>query len=219
MPDEYLKGNLPNVEELGSPDGFQGWKRKMERWLTAADVYQYCEEDEYKDPPTAEIPTLKDDGSNKAEVTEAQKDLKEELKTWTRGNKMARNAILARLKSNYIKTYEKETSAYKIWHNLIRDCKPRGAGTLNEYYWRLGAITLASCKDVPDYIGQFKDLCEDIDNVHPVLLPPASYLIFLFYTGLGKDHQQYFTSYTQDHQSIEGDEIAYTLDYTTNRFQ
>ena len=98
-----------------------------------------------------------------------QKALKEELRLWKQGNTLACNTILARLGANYINNYEEETSAYRLWNSLIRDCKPQEAGTLNEYYQRLGAITLASCKDTADYAGQFKEIVTKINNIYHVI--------------------------------------------------
>ena len=131
---------------------------------------------------------------------------------------MACNAILARLGTNYVTNYEKETSAYQLWTSLSRDYKLWGAGILNDYYRRLGALTLVSYKDVGDYVSQFKELYTNIYKVYPITMLPTSHQIFLFYIELGREHQDYFTQYTQNHNVIQDDKFAYTIEYTINRF-
>ena len=78
---------------------------------------------------------------------------------------------------------------------------------------------MASCKDAADYIGQFKQLCTNIGNINLILQLPTAYQIFLFHTGLGKEHQDYFTHYSQTHDSVKGEkQVAYSLEYATTRF-
>ena len=213
-----VKTNLPlHFPELETPERYQGWKRKMQQYLIANNLWEWVEE-ENKDPPTAEIPALINDGSNQAIVTAAKKALADETKIWKKGNQLTCNAIISRLGNNYINDFEGETNAYKLWHGIVRDCKPKGSGTLNDLYRRLNTLTLASCKDAADYGGQFKNTHNEIMNINPKLQLETNYLIFLFHTGLGKEYQDYFTTYTQTHEAMADNKAAYTLEYAITRF-
>lgn len=74
------KINLPlYIPELESPEGYQGWKRKMQQYLIASNLWEWTEP-ESKDMPTAQIPALANDGSNQAVVTTATETLQEKIK-------------------------------------------------------------------------------------------------------------------------------------------
>lgn len=213
-----VKTSLPlHIPELEGPEGYQGWKRKMQQYLIHSMLWDWTEE-ENKDIPTAEIPELAANGSNQAAVTAATKALALEVKKWKKGHQVTCNAIISRLGTNYINDFENETNAYKLWNGIDKDCKPAGSGTLNDFYRRLDTLTLASCKDTTDYTGQFKNTHNEITNIHSKLRLETNYLIYRFHTGLGKEYQDYFTNYTQTHEAIQGDKSAYTLEYAMTRF-
>ena len=49
-------------------------------------------------------------------------------------------------------------------------------------------LKLRDCKDASKYIGKFKELHNEIRDMHEGLRLNENFLVFLFYTGLGKDH-------------------------------
>ena len=218
MAETAVKTNLPlHIPALESPEGYQGWKRKMQQYLIANNLWEWIEEDS-KELPTAEIPKLADDGSNQPVVTAAKEALAIEVKRWKRGHLVACNAIFSVLGTNYVNDFENETNAHKLWNGIVRDCRPKGSGTLNDLYRRLDTLTLASCKDAADYAGQFKNTHNEITNIHSKCHMNTNFLIYRFHTGLGREYQDYFTTYTQAHEAIQDDKVAYTLEYAINRF-
>ena len=65
---------------------------------------------------------------------------------------------------------------------------------LNNRYRRLMALKLHDCKSASEYVGKFK-VHNDIVNMHELLGLNETFLIFLFHTGLGKEHDEYFTTF------------------------
>ena len=206
-----------HITELESPEGFQVWERKMHKYLTAADLWEWTKV-ENKDAPTAEIPALANDGSNQLMRTTALTALEEKMFAWKRGNQLACNAIVSRLGTSYAYDFENETNAYKLWNRIVRDCKPAGLETLNDLYRRLMTHSLGSCKDAADYTGQFESIYKDILYITPNFQLQPNFLIYLFHTGLGEEYQDYFTAYTQTHEAIKDDKPAYSLEYAMTRF-
>ena len=55
--------------------------------------------------------------------------------------------------------------------------------------------------------------------MHEELKLNENFLIFLFHIGLGKEHEDYFLHYTQNHASVDAiGRPAFTLEYATQRF-
>ena len=80
-------------------------------------------------------------------------------------------------------------------------------------------LKLRDCKDASEYAGKFKEIYNDIRNMYEGLRLNENFLIFLFHTGLGKDHEDYFLHYTQNHAAVDdAGKPAFTLEYATQRF-
>ena len=141
------------------------------------------------------------------------------MSAWERGHELACNAIVSRLGLYYICDFENETNACKLWNRINKDCKPAGLATMNDLYRRLVNHSLGSCKDAADYIGQFKSIYNDILSIDPKLQLEPNFLIFLFHAGLGKEYQDYLTTYTQTHDVIGDDKLANPLEDAITQFQ
>ena len=116
-------------------------------------------------------------------------ELKEEMRAWKRGHKLACNAIVSRLGNYYYYVFEKEINAHKLWNGIAKDCKPAGSVMLNDLYRRLTTLKVGSCNDEADYARQFRTIYNEILDTHPKLKLEINFLTFLFYNGLGKGHQ------------------------------
>ena len=91
-------------------------------------------------------------------------------------------------------------------------------------------MDLRSYNGASDYIVKFKSILISIYLILPVFKLKTNFLIFLFYTGLGKAQNQYYTNYTQTYAPLKDkldpdnatkvvkQEAAYSLEYVTNRF-
>ena len=172
----------------------------MKHWLIAADLWQWTEE-ENRDAPTAEIPDLANHGSNQLLRATALAALKEDMRSWKRGNELACNAIVSRLGGNYYYDLEKETNAHKLWNGIARECRPEDSVLLNGLYRRLTTLKVGPCKDEADYTRQLRSIHNQILDIHPVLGLGNNYLTFLFYDGLSKGDQV--------HLPVDGDRIPW----------
>ena len=211
MPEDLKVTSLPkHILKLESPEGFQTWKRDIRIFLTAARLWSYTTAAK-KEPPSQDT----DDPDSDFEVREA---------AWELGHQQTVNIIQFCLGLNYINDFEAYTNAAFLWTAICTTCKPRGSGTLNDLYAQLLQLELAHCKDVPDYIAQFKKLLNDIYMMSTALKLETNLVIYLFHRGLGRKHDAYFTNYTQTHEALKdkengtGQEPAFTLEYATNRF-
>ena len=127
--------------------------------------------------------------------------------------------IQSTLGLNYHNDHKEATNAYFLWVAIKEGCKPKGSGTLNDRYRRLLALKLSDFKDASEYAGKFKELHNEIRNMHEELRLNENFLIFLFHTGLGKEHEDYFLHYTQNHSAIDAaGRPAWSLEYATQRF-
>ena len=214
----YETYDLPlHITELESPDGFQVWQREMRQYLIAYNLWQWTTV-ENQDPPTAEVPALANDGSNQVEPTTALAALNQKMAAWKRGHALACNAIKSRLGLYYICDFENETNACKLWHGIIKNCKPADSVRLNDLYRRLVTHSLGSCKDVADYIGQFKSIYNDILSISPGLQLDPTILIYHFHTGLGEEYQDYVITYDQTHEALKDGKPASSLEHAITRF-
>ena len=119
------------------------------------------------------------------------------LEKWENKHLLAYNAMLSCLGLNYYNDYKASSSnAYLLWIAIKEGCKPKGSGTLNNRYRQLLMLKLYDFKNTSKYAGKFKKLYNDIVNIYKYLGHSETYLIFLFYIGLGKEYKDYFLYYT-----------------------
>ena len=161
---------------------------------------------------------------------EAASTFADRLILWHKGHELAINSIQYSLGRNYAEDYEGYNNAYTLWTAIAVACKLKGLGTLNNLYRQLIQVDLRSYDGASDYIAKFKSILTFIHLISPVFKLETNFLIFLFYTGLGKAQNQYYTNYTQTYTPLKdkldpdnatkvvGQEAAYSLEYATNRF-
>ena len=109
---------------------------------------------------------------------------------------MCYNVIQSTLSLNYYNDHKEATNTYFLWVAIKEGYKSKGFNTLNNRYRRLLALKLSDFKDTLEYARKFKELHNEIRNMHEELRLNKNFLIFLFHTGLGKEHEDYFLHYT-----------------------
>ena len=217
MTDFKFKGNLPTeVKKLEDPEGYQEWSRALRLHLVSCSLWDYTQEKQKTEPTQTE--------------NEAASAFADRLILWHKGHELAINSVQYSLGRNYAEDYEGYDNAYTLWTAIASACKLKGSGTLNDLYRQLIQVDLRSCDGASDYIAKFKSILTSIHLISPALKLETNFLIFLFHTGLGKPHNQYYTNYTQTHAPLKdkldpndatkvvGQEAAYSLEYATNRF-
>ena len=136
------------------------------------------------------------------------------------GYKLVSNTIQSRLGNNNIIDVEDISNIYTLQEIVLRNNKFKGFGTLNNLYRQLLKLDLTSYKDTLDYATRLKGIYIDIINILLALRLETNFLIFLFYTNLGKSNKAYFTYYIQNHKAINKENTlsAFSLEYATQRF-
>ena len=144
------------------------------------------------------------------------------LEKWEEKHLICCNAIRSTLGVNYYYGHKMASNACFLWIALKEACKPKGTQAtiaLNDRYRRLLALKLIDFKDASHYAGTFKELHSEICSIHESLRLDENFLIFLFHTGLGKEHEDYVLHYTQNHTAIDVmGQPAFSLKYATQRF-
>ena len=161
---------------------------------------------------------------------EAASTFADRLILWHKGHELAINSIQYSLGRNYAEDYEGYNNAYTLWTAIAVACKLKGLGTLNNLYRQLIQVDLRSYDRASDYIIKFKSILTSIYLISPAFKLETNFLIFLFYTGLSKAQNQYYTNYTQTYTPFKNkldldnatkvvrQEAAYSLEYAINRF-
>ena len=224
---------LPDFK-LESPEGYQVWERKIRQHLINVSLWKYTTEKEATFPSrvtqadadlvTAANAAAQLDPRGRVDlrpvpVVESVSDYEERLDRWDSQQLRTCNIIESTLGINYYNDHKDSLNACFLLLAIRQDCKPKGSGTLNDRYLRLLALKLSDFKDASEYAGKFKEIHNDIRNMHEELRLNENFLIFLFHTGLGKEHEDYFLHYTQNHAPINASgRPAFTLEYATQRF-
>lgn len=129
------------------------------------------------------------------------------------------NAIRITLGTNYYNDLRGYINAAFMWIAVKEACKSRGSDTLNNRYRRLLDLKLSDFKDVSEYARKFKETYNEIRNIYERLKLNDNFLIFLFYTGLGKEYKNYFLYYIQKYIAIDtAGRSTFSLEYITQRF-
>ena len=117
---------------------------------------------------------------------------------------------------------------YNAW-TLIEDCitvptalatledefKPRGPGTFAILCQRFEEISLAQCKDVTDYVEQFRMVLNELRTLDKSLVFPGSFLVQKFLHGLGPSYNIFRTTFNQTRNILpEGNTPAISFDLT-----
>ena len=226
---------LPEFK-LENPDGYQEWTRKMEQYLIHTDLWKYTREREATFPPRVTQAMVDRVNADNAELlrvaagapvelrpvpdVERLVDYEERMEKWENRHLRTCNVIRTTLGTNYYNDHKDSTNAAFMWIAVKEGCKPTGTGTMNDRYRRLLELKLCDFKDASEYAGKFKETHNDLRNMHEELKLNDNFLIFLFHTGLGKEHEDYFLHYTQHHIAIDPatGRPAFTLEYATQRF-
>ena len=226
---------LPDFK-LESPEGYQVWERKMEQYLIHVDLWKFTTEKEATFPSrisqtdadrvvaanaAAQVAAGVNEFVEPAPIPEVQSlaDYELRLERWENKHLRACNAIKSTLGVNYYNDHKGSSNACFLWIAIKQGCKPKGSGTLNDRYRRLLDLKLSDFTSASEYAGKFKETHNDIRNMHEELRLNENFLIFLFHTGLGKEHEDYFLHYTQNHASVDAvGKPAFSLEYATQRF-
>lgn len=228
--------SLPtHIAKLETPEGYQTWERAVKEYLINGLLWKYTTESQLVFPPrvtqadvdrvnTANAAAQVQAGANQAPFTpvpvlETLDSYETRRDRWEGKHLVCCNAILSTLGVNYYSDHKDADNAYFLWIAIRQGCKLKGSGSLNDRFRRLSLLKLSDCKNASEYAGKFKELHNEIRTIHEELRLNDAYLIFLFHTGLGKEHEDYFLHYTQTHDAINvAGKFAFTLEYATQRF-
>ena len=231
-----IRATLPKVSRLEDPDGYQVWQRDMRTFLIQTNLWRYTLMSESIFPPrvtqadvdliaarnaAAQLNAEAGEPVTLAPIPEIQTVAEYEAKRekWENRHLIACNSMTSCLGTNYYNDYKDFTNACFLWVAIKENCKPKGSGSLNDRYRQLMDLKLKDCKDASEYAGKFKELHNEIRNMHESLRLNENFLVFLFHAGLGKEHEDYFLHYSQNHGTVdEAGKASFTLEYATRRF-
>ena len=109
-----------HITKLESPEGFHVWKREMQEYLIAVDLWKWTEE-KNSEAPAAEIPDRANDGSNELARATALAALEGKVDAWKERHGLACISIVSRLGTNYLYDFRAEINAHKLWNRITKD--------------------------------------------------------------------------------------------------
>ena len=146
--------------------------------------------------------------------------VKEKRVKWNLRYEFYINIIKNHFKNNLFMNHKDEVNAHILWDVIHKNNKFKGFNTFNDLYRQLFKLNLDQYKNVIDFIARLKNIYNDIINLSFKLKLKTNFFIFLFYTGLNKLNDAYFTYYIQNHKFINNVniKIIYSLKYVIIRF-
>ena len=111
----------------------------------------------------------------------------------------AMTAMKDRMEPEAYHLVKDETNPERAFRTLASKFKPEGTGVYTELVHRLHSITLESSKDINDYTRKFREVTNELTELHDDCGLPEPYLCHLFLMGLGEAYHTFFTVYIQSH--------------------
>lgn len=124
-------------------------------------------------------------------------------------------AIRNRCGYNAYTIAEDMITVFDMFKALMKDFKPSGPGTFALLCQRFQELTIADCKDVSDYVEQFRKTQNELRQLEKTLVFPAPFLVQKFLHGLGPAYAIFRTTFNQTRNILpEIDKPAVTFDVT-----
>lgn len=124
-------------------------------------------------------------------------------------------AIRNRCGYNAYTIVEDITTVFDMFGALEKDFKPSGPGTFALLCQRFQELTINDCKDVSDYVEQFRKTQNELRQLEKSLVFPAPFLVQKFLHGLGPAYAIFRTTFNQTRNILpETDKPAVTFDVT-----
>ena len=124
-------------------------------------------------------------------------------------------AIRSRCEYNAYTLVESHTTVFQMFQTLEEEFRPSGSGTFALLCQRFQEVTLASCKDVSEYVQEFRKIQNELRALDKSLVFPAPFLVHKFLHELGPAYNIFRTTFNQTRNILpEPEKPAVTFDVT-----